>query len=141
MKLNLLNFLVLIIISSLVVCCENNDDSVEENNACIEYETGYVTSVNAPDTGTINETINIEVNFGVYNGCGTFGKFIESEEGYVRTIELEAKYLGCVCSQNAPILTTNYEFTPTDVGEYELRFKSRPSPSPSEFITVHITIN
>jgi hypothetical protein len=35
---------------------------------------GYVTSVNSPTTGTVNETIKIEVNFRV-NGCGGFEKF------------------------------------------------------------------
>ncbi len=134
MKLKNLKFFFLIFISSLIISCDNNDD---ENNECIEYEVGYVASVNAPTSGNVNETINIEVNFGVFNGCGGFGKFIETENGNVRTIELEAKYEGCICTQDAPIRTANYEFTASNTGEYELNFKS----SPTEFITVNITIN
>ena len=88
MKLKDLNFIFLIFISSLIISCENDND---ENNECIEYEIGYVASVNAPSSGNVNETINIEVNFGVFNGCGGFGKFIETENGNVRTIEVEAK--------------------------------------------------
>jgi len=134
MKLKVLNFFVLIFISSLIIGCDNDDD---KNNECIEYEIGYVTSVNAPSTGNINETINIEVNFGVFNGCGGFGKFIETENGNVKTIEVEAKYEGCICTQDAPIRTVNYEFTTSNAGEYELNFKS----SSTEFITVNLTIN
>jgi|TARA_B110001469_G_scaffold19_1_gene38 hypothetical protein len=134
MKLKVLNFLVLILISSFIISCDNDDD---KNNECIEYEIGYVTSLNAPNTGTVNETINIEVNFRVFDGCGGFGKFIETENGNIRTIEVEAKYEGCICTQDAPIRTTNYEFTAINAGEYELSFKS----SPTEFITVNLTIN
>lgn len=134
MKLKVLYFSVLVFISSFIFSCANDDDI---NNECIEYEVGYVTSVNAPTTVSVNETINIEVNYGVYNGCGGFGKFIETENGNVRIIEVEAKYEGCICTQDAPIRTTNYEFTASTTGEYELNFKS----SPTEFITVILTIN
>lgn len=134
MKLKVLNLLVLIFISSLIISCENDDD---KNSECVEYEIGYVTSVNAPTTGTINEAIDIEVNFGVFNGCGGFGKFIETENGNVKTIEVEAKYKGCICTQDVPIRTTHYVFTAKNKGEYELNFKS----SPTEFITVNLTIN
>lgn len=132
MTLKVLIFLVLIF--SLTTSCSHDDD---KNNECVDYEIGYVTSVSAPNTGAINETVNIEVNFGVFNGCGGFGKFIETENGNSRTIEVEAKYEGCICTQDAPIRTTNYEFTASNAGEYELNFIS----SPTEFITVNLTIN
>lgn len=132
MNLKVLIFLVLIF--SLTTSCSHDDD---KNNECVDYEIGYVTSVSAPNTGAINETVNIEVNFGVFNGCGGFGKFIETENGNSRTIEVEAKYEGCICTQDAPIRTTNYEFTASNAGEYELNFIS----SPTEFITVNLTIN
>lgn len=119
--------------------CNNNDDDneEEETNECIEYKTTYVTSVNSPTNGSVNETINIEVNFGVSNGCGGFGKFIETENGNTKTIEVEAKYEGCICTQNAPIRMVNYEFTASNSGDYELNFKS----SPTDFITINLMIN
>ena len=120
-------------IFGILISC-NDDDKEDE---CITSKTEYVTSVNSPTTGTVNQTINIDVKFGVSNGCGGFGKFIETENGNTRIIEIEAKYVGCICTQNAPILTVNYEFTPNNVGDYELNFKS----SPTEFITVNLTIN
>ncbi|TYC07644.1 hypothetical protein ES677_14965 [Bizionia gelidisalsuginis] len=137
MKLKRKYFIILIstIGLGLFFSCNKNDDDKEEE--CIVNKTEYVISVNSPATGTVNQSITIEVNFGVSNGCGGFGKFIESENGNTRIIEVEAKYVGCICTQDAPIRTTNYEFITNTAGDYELKFKS----SPTEFITVNLTIN
>ncbi|EGV42836.1 hypothetical protein BZARG_3032 [Bizionia argentinensis JUB59] len=123
-----------IIFFGIIMSCTDNDDREDE---CITNKTEYITSVNSPKTGIVNETINIEVNFGVSNGCGGFGKFIETQNGNNKTIEVEAKYEGCICTQDAPIRTVNYEFIANSVGDYELNFKS----SSTEFITVNLTIN
>tara|TARA_R110002049_G_scaffold306173_2_gene504188 strand:+ start:1018 stop:1419 length:402 start_codon:yes stop_codon:yes gene_type:complete len=133
MKLKALNFITIIFISSLIISCDNDD----KENGCISTKTEYVTSVDSPTTGMVNEKISIEINFQVFNGCGGFGKFIETENGNIKTIEVEAKYEGCICTQDAPIRTTNYEFIANSTGNYELNFKS----SPTEFITVYMTIN
>ena len=134
MKRKNIILLISIVIFGIVMSC--NDDNNEEDE-CITNKIEYVTSVNSPNTVTINDTVNIEVNFRVFNGCGRFGKFIESENGNIRNIEVEAKYEGCICTQDAPIRTVNYEFKSTNSGNYELKFKS----SPTEFITVNLTIN
>ncbi|MFT5243353.1 MAG: hypothetical protein ACI8QQ_001283 [Psychroserpens sp.] len=133
MKLKKFYLTTLIIISSLIISCEKDD----QNKQCIKYDIGYVTSVNSPTTGTVNETISIKVNFRVINGCGGFEKFIETENGNSKTIEVEAKYEGCTCSQALEIRTVNYDFTASKSGDYELSFKS----SPTEFITANLTIN
>ena len=125
--------LISIMIFGLLVNC-NDDDNEDE---CITSKTEYVTSVNSPTTGMVNQAINIEVKYAVHNGCGGFGKFIETENGNTRIIEVEAKYVGCICTQNVPILTVNYEFITNNAGDYKLNFKS----SPTEFITVNLTIN
>jgi len=117
----------------LLLSCESNDDE----NECIENHIAYVTSINSPTIGMVNETLNIEVKFGVSNGCGGFGKFIEAENGNIKIIEVEAKYVGCVCTQNTPIITTNYNFITNNTGDYELKFKS----SPTEYITINLKIN
>jgi len=134
MKRKNIILLISIVIFGIVMSC--NDDNNEEDE-CIINKIEYVTSINSPNTGTINDTVNIEVNFRVFNGCGGFGKFIESENGNIRNIEVEAKYEGCICTQDVPIRTVNYEFKTTNSGNYELKFKS----SPTEFITVNLTIN
>ena len=134
MKRKNIILLISIVIFGIVMSC--NDDNKEEDE-CITNKIEYVTSVNSPNTVTINDTVNIEVNFRVFNGCGRFGKFIESQNGNIRNIEVEAKYEGCICTQDAPIRTVNYEFKTANSGNYELKFKS----SPTEFITVNLTIN
>jgi hypothetical protein len=120
------------LICLLAMACKSDDEK------CVEYQRANVTDVSAPAMGSVNETIAIEVSFRVYNGCGVFERFIETENGNSRTIEVEAKYEGCAfCTQDTPIRNAVYEFTPQTPGEYELKFKS----SPAEFITINLTIN
>lgn len=121
------------LIFALLIGCSDDD----ENEKCISTETVFVTSVKAPQTGTVNKTLNIGVSFQVTNGCGGFGKFIEKKDGNTRAIEVEAKYVGCICTDNLPIRTVKYEFITNDIGNHVLKFKS----SPTEFITINLTVN
>lgn len=127
-KLSIILSVVLLIIIS---CSKELDDKCVSNN--IEY----VTSVISPSTGTVNENINIEVVFGIHNGCGNFGKFIESQNGNTKTIEVEARYEGCVCTQVAGTKSINYVFKTPTPGNYTLKFKS----GPTEYITAILSIN
>jgi hypothetical protein len=77
----------------------------------------YVTSVNSPTTGTVNETIKIEVNFRVIIDDGGFEK-LWNQSGNSKTIEVEAKYEGCVCTLNIPIRKVDY--TASKSGDYQL---------------------
>ena len=79
----------------------------------------------------------IEVDFQVFSGCGQLGRFIVTEDGNTSTIEIEAAYIGCVCTLDAPIRTVIYEFSATNPGVYELKFKS----GTSEYITVNLIID
>lgn len=132
MKLKLvfiaLNFLVLGAVNS----CESEE---EEQNAT--REVAYVTSVDAPSTGTVGEIITFEVKFQVLNGCGQFGAFKEIQNGNTTTVEVEAEYIGEICTQALEIRTTEYSFTPAAAGNYLFRFRS----SPTDFIDVNLTVN
>lgn len=123
----ILSFLLLVIFSC----------SKEPENNCIENRIAYVSSINYPSTATVNENISIEVSFGVNNGCGNFGKFIETQNGNTKTIEVEARYEGCVCTLDAPTRKSNYVFKTQNSGNYIFKFKS----SSTEFITANLTIN
>lgn len=118
---------------SLFISCDDTDNDVE---LCAYKETAYVTSVNAPAIGSVDEVLNIEVSFPLASGCGQFERFVVSNEGNTSTIEIIAAYIGCVCTLDAPTRTVNYEFSASKTGIYELKFKS----SATEFITVFITI-
>ena len=54
----------------------------------------------------------------------------------MKIIEINARYEGCICTQDAPIRTVNYEFITQIPGNYELRFKSNDT----DFITVNLLI-
>ncbi len=127
-------FFVPIMVLGLLLSCS---DDVSNDDKCITRKTENVTSVNSPSTGMVNETINIEVNFVVDNGCGGFGKFIETHNNNNINIEVEAIYEGCACTFGLALITVIYEFTPNSVGNYVLKFKS----SPTDFIPVELTIN
>lgn len=136
MKIKSLFTIIILLFFGLTIGC-NKDDDKGQDDKCIENVLASVTAVNAPSTAMVNETINIEVSFQVFNGCGQFGRFIETQNGNSRTIEVEARYEGCICTQDAPIRKVNYEFVPKNAGNYELNFKSVQSSS----ITVDITVN
>ena len=125
----------IILILIVLVVTFGCDKNKEEDN-CLEYRTASVTDVNAPTSGTVNEDINIEVFFIVINGCGNFSKFIEVENGNSTTIEIQAKYEGCFCTDGIETRSENYIFNTQNAGNYEFKFKS----SETEFITVNITI-
>lgn len=137
MKRNKIILIFPILILALLVGCSDDDDDDKNEDDCISSQIVYVTSVDSPTKGMVNEKINIEVNFQVYNGCGNFGKFIETKNNDTLNIEVEAKYEGCICTQKMPIRTVNYEFIPNKAGHYILNFKT----SKTEFITINLAIN
>lgn len=123
------NFLKFALLLLFVSCTEDPKE-------CIGYKSAFVTDVNAPSTGKINETVEIEVDFMVTNGCGKFEKFIESGNEFFKTIEVQAKYEGCICPTVIKEIKVIYEFTPVKSGEYKLRFRS----GETEFINVDLPI-
>jgi hypothetical protein len=63
------------------------------------------------------------VNFPISNGCGKFNKFEETINGNTIIIIVVAKYKGCICTQNFSIQSSNYVFTTTTSGIYNLKFQ------------------
>ncbi len=126
--------LFLTFISLVFISCKES----ETEDMCTNTEIGGFISVSGQTTGQINQTINLEVKFQVGNGCGQFNRFIETDfVNNEKTIEVESIYKGCVCTEDAPVRTVNYEFTPTESGVYKLNFKKNIGG----FITHQITIN
>jgi len=117
----------------LVVVSISCRSKIPDKNAQI----AYVNDVEAPATGTIRERLQIPVKFTVNNGCGSFNRFVESQNGTTRTIAVEATYTDGICTQALETKTVNYSFQPSIPGTYQLEFKS----SPSESIRVAIKIN
>jgi len=119
----------------LLVSCNDDDDSTG-NDSCISYERALITEVDAPTTGTVNQPVNFEVTFQINDGCGAFDEFIETADGNLKIIEVNAKYEGCFCTQAIEMITKSYSFTPTSAGVYTIKFKS----SETEFLIVDVEI-
>ncbi len=140
-KIRALFGLLITLIMLITTSCSNRDDE----NIVANYELTYATSVDTSSEVLVGETIKIVVFFRVTNGCGEFGRFIESGNGLTRVIEIEAKYEGLICTQDLPLRQAIYEFTPNSPGEYVFNFKSGPDlrfedAGPDKFLTVTVLV-
>lgn len=125
------NHLFAIVILSILIGCKKDDS----DKVCDFLEIAYITAIDAPETGTVGENIVIIVDFQVRNGCGNFSDFIEQRNDQTRTIEVKAKYEGCICTQATEPRTATYDFIAEEPGNYVLQFRSGPEAF------IHTTIN
>lgn len=133
--------LIIISLMFITISCSNGDG----DGSVANYELTYATSADASSGVLVGETINILVSFRVTNGCGQFGRFVESGNGLTRVIEIEARYEGLICTQDLPSREATYEYTPNSPGEYVFSFMSGPDlrfedPGPDKFITVSVLV-
>lgn len=99
------------------------------DQVCIRYEQRPVISADVPAIGNVNKIIPIKIKFNVLNGCGSFDSLTETNLGNTKTISIKAKYEGCFCTQNIPIIETTYNFTPTKTGIYRFKFSKENGES------------
>jgi len=118
----------------VIIACNKKDD-----DNCLEYKSSFVVSVNAPSSGSINEDINVEIQF-LIGGCEKFNEFKESTYENTITIEVFIKHEGCICPDVAASTQGNYVFNSPTPGDYELKFKSSGHNGNPEFIIANITI-
>jgi len=97
-------------------------DKQQDKNNCLSYTKAPVISIVGANTALVNQEIVLTVSFGCFNGCGQFGNFEETIAGNTSTINVNAKYEGCICTQDAPTRTTSYTFKKSQTGSYELKF-------------------
>lgn len=110
-------FLFFSIIITLLSCNKKNAD-----NACLSFTKAPVTKVEGANTALVNQVIILTVSFGCFNGCGQFGNFGEAITGNATTITVNAKYEGCICTQDAPTRQTTYKFKKSQTGTFDLKF-------------------
>jgi hypothetical protein len=96
------------------------------DQVCLSYQHANVSSAIVPTNGTVNQTIPINITFDIYNGCGGIGTITEVNSGNTKTLTVNAKYEGCVCTYNLGTVQTTYNFIPTTTGTHTLNF-SQPS--------------
>lgn len=109
-----------------------NDDNADN---CVSFSESYVDSVELLETA---DAIGFpyKVKFIVMNGCGGFGSFEETVAGNTVTVNVIAKYEGCVCTEAIEVKEAVYSFNPTAPGTYTLRFRN----TEDTFITKTITV-
>lgn len=81
-----------------------------------------VTRIEGATTASVNQEINLTISFTCFNGCGQFGNVEETIAGNTTTIIVNAKYTGCICTQDVPTRATSYKFKKALAGTYELKF-------------------
>ena len=134
-KFKLQSILFVLFATTALTSCSNDDDaqSVPE----LITKNAFVTEVNGPATGKIDEIITLNVVFTVDNSCGDFNKFIDATIGTEKGLQVEAKYLSDICDKKVPEpKTTTYKFKSTVKGSYDLKFRK----SETEFTTHTIVI-
>lgn len=98
------NIVILFSLALLLVSCKKN----KENSNCLSYTNAAVTNIAGPNTAFINQEIVLTISFQCTNGCGQFGSFEETSLGNNINVTVKAKYEGCICTQDFPIRTTQY---------------------------------
>lgn len=95
---------------------------IKDDSNCLSYSKAPVTKVEGPAIASINQEISLTVSFVCYNGCGQFGNLEENIAGNETTIIINAKYEGCICTDNLPIRQILYKFKKSLAGTYHLKF-------------------
>lgn len=94
----------------------------QEEDKCISTVKAPVTRIEGATTASINQEINLTISFTCFNGCGQFGNMEETIAGNTTTIIVNAKYTGCICTQDVPTRATSYKFKKALAGTYQLKF-------------------
>jgi hypothetical protein len=115
-------FLKPIVLFSLSIISGSCHKNNQENPTCISFIKAPVTKIEGPNVASVNQEITLTVSFGCYNGCGQFGNFDEVVTGSTASITINAKYEGCICTQDAPIREAIYKFKQSQKGKFDIKF-------------------
>ena len=130
-KIALKSVALLLFVSVSLISC-SKDDSGET----IILANQFATAVTGPDSGAVDQDIELAVKFLPDNSCGQFNRFIETTSGSSKTIEVQVKYSGNNCGGNGVETTVPYKFRVNQAGTYTFKFKR----SASQFITKVVTV-
>ena len=106
-----------LLVLSLIGCTKTPNEQ-----PCITFQTGPVTKTDGATAASVNQEILLNVDFTSFNGCGQFNKFEENVNGNETTIVVNARYEGCICTQDLPTRRVTYKFRKSQAGTYTLKF-------------------
>ena len=105
--------------SFLISCflsCKKTD------NECVSFTKAPVTKVEGPNSGLVNQDINLTVYFTCFNSCGQFGNIEQNSWNDTVIINVNAKYKGCACLDVLLSREITYQFKSIKAGIYYLKF-------------------
>lgn len=131
MKKFALKTLAILFISSSLISCSN-----DEGGETIMLKTSYITSVEGPIIGTVDQDITLTAKFNAENSCGEFEKFVETTNANTKTIHVQVKYVGSNCGSNPTEKTVPYTFRVNRAGTYTFKFKKNDTQFINHVVTV-----
>jgi len=115
MKLPYMLFLVVLLFS----CTENTED-------CVVYQQVSFVGDNLPENAAFTEeAILLSISLGYTSGCGELHQFVETTVNDTLYLEAEGVYTGCICTDNAPIIESEYKYSNFEKGINYVRFNSQ----------------
>jgi hypothetical protein len=103
---------------------------------CTTFNHALVLSATVPINGIVNNPIQIQITFSINNGCGGFGNITQTNVANTKTLTVNAKYSGCICTQVMGEIPTTFNFTPTTTGIQIIKI-AQPDGS---FLTYNVNI-
>ena len=113
----------------MIMSCEDADD-------CGTTEAAAVLASDMVDTASVNESVAIEVEFDVYNGCGGYGGSSIVTNGNIVTVTVDATYIGCICTQAIERIEHTLNYTPSAAGTYVFEFKQNNTVTHQDTLVV-----
>ena len=114
-------FVPLFLIFSIIVLISCSKTKHDDNN-CVNYSNSAVEKVVGPNTGLVNQDINLVVSYGLSSGCGQFDHFESIVDENTTTVNVVGKYNGCVCTAIYQVAEAPYVFRTATAGTYFLKF-------------------
>jgi hypothetical protein len=96
----------------------------ENETDCTYFITEAVSQVSMPDSGLVNQPINIDIHYNANNGCGHFNNFNVTSLNDTVIISPIVKYEGCVCTMIFQNLQNTYVYTASNSGYVYFKFPS-----------------
>ena len=106
-----------LLVVSLISCTKTSNDP-----PCISFKRGPVTKIDGATSASVNQEIIFTIDFTCFDGCGQFSNFEETVNGNETKIIVNAKYEGCICTQDLPTRQIKYKFRKSQARTYTLLF-------------------
>jgi hypothetical protein len=115
--------------------CEKTNTANTKN--CAFFSTAIVTAADAPASTSVGTNIPLKAYFNGTDGCYSFSHFdVQMINSTTTRITVQAKSLGCICTQAITNLSATYIWQATKPGNYTIEFVSG-----NNFITKNIVVN